>query len=46
MVLGLVVRRGVWRILSCISIPCDIMLSLIVWMIAGMAERKPAHGES
>jgi hypothetical protein len=37
-------ERRVWRILSCLSTPCE-MLSFIVWMMAGIAERKTARGD-
>jgi len=39
----LVIReRRVWRILSCMSTPCD-MQSFIVWMMAGIVERETAR---
>jgi hypothetical protein len=37
-------ERRVWRILSCLSTPCE-MPSFIVWMMAGIAERKTARGD-
>jgi hypothetical protein len=36
-------ERRVWRIMSCLSTPCE-MPSFIVWMMAGIAEKKTARG--
>ena len=32
-------ERRVWRILSCMSTPCE-MQSFVVWKMAGFAERE------